>query len=76
MGNDYYSQKADAVLKGLNSSKKGLTTNEAKKRLETYGYNEIKKVRRITAIGIFISQFKNALIILLVFAAILSLILG
>ena len=76
MGNEYYSSDANTVLKKLNSSKKGLTAAEAGRRLKEFGYNEIERGKRITAFEIFLAQFKNALIILLVFAAILSMVLG
>lgn len=34
------------VLKDLNTSTKGLTNEEAKKRLEQYGYNELKEIKK------------------------------
>jgi len=71
-----YSLTPKEVLKQLNSSEKGLTTKEANKRIEQYGYNELKKGKRTTALQIFLNQFTNALILLLVFAGILSLTLG
>ena len=73
---DYYSQKIPEVIKSLNTSENGLTKAEAAKRLEEYGYNELEKGKKLNALTIFISQFKNALILLLVFAGFLSLILG
>jgi len=36
----------------------------------------LQKEKRLTALSIFISQFKNALLLLLIFAGILSLLLG
>jgi Ca2+-transporting ATPase len=73
----YYAEKVEKVLDALNtSSDKGLSSREAKARLEKYGHNELQKEKGITALQIFLNQFKNALIILLVFAAILSLFLG
>jgi Ca2+-transporting ATPase len=73
---DYYSQKIPEVIKSLNTSEDGLTKEEAAKRLEEYGYNELEKGKKLNALTIFISQFKNALILLLVFAGFLSLFLG
>ncbi len=51
---------------------KGLTTKEAKKRLEKYGKNEIKREKKISPFKIFLSQFTSPIILLLIFAAILS----
>ncbi len=73
---DYYSLSVSETIKSLNSSKNGLTEAEAKKRLEEFGYNELEKGKGHSAITIFLSQFKNALIILLIFAGFLSLFLG
>jgi len=73
----YYAQSIQDILKNLNTDgEKGLNSSEAKTRLEKYGYNELKKAKKLTPFKIFISQFKNALLLLLIFAGILSLILG
>ena len=73
---DYYNLNVSEAIKSLKSSEKGLTKNEAKKRLEEFGYNELQKEKKLTALTLFISQFKNALILLLIFAGLLSLFLG
>ncbi|MFC1696806.1 cation-translocating P-type ATPase [Nanoarchaeota archaeon] len=73
---DYYSLEVSEAIKQLNSSEDGLTNEKAAQRLKQFGPNEIKKVKKITPLQIFLSQFKNALILLLVFAGVLSLIIG
>ena len=73
---DYYSLKHSEVFRSLNSSVKGLSEKESEKRLKEYGLNELKKEKRSVWLDIFVNQFKNALILLLVFACILSLLLG
>ncbi|MBW2966592.1 HAD-IC family P-type ATPase [Candidatus Woesearchaeota archaeon] len=73
---DYYNISGSEAIKLLKSSEKGLTKNEAEKRLEEFGYNELQKEKRLTTLTLFISQFKNALILLLIFAGFLSLFLG
>jgi Ca2+-transporting ATPase len=74
---NFYAQTAEKVLESLKTSAdNGLTSKEAKIRLERHGYNELQKEKGITALTIFINQFKNALIFLLIFAAILSIFLG
>ena len=65
---DYYALNISEAIKSLKSSEKGLTKEEAEKRLEEFGYNELQKGKRLTALGIFLNQFKNALILLLIFA--------
>ena len=73
---EYYTLNISEAIKSLKSSERGLTKKEAEKRLEEFGYNELQKEKKLTALTIFISQFKNALILLLVFAGFLSLFLG
>jgi P-type Mg2+ transporter len=60
----------------LSSSKAGLTSQEAKVRLEKYGPNSLKPQQRGKGITLFLSQFKSPLILLLIGAAILSFSLG
>jgi len=76
MPDNYYTLNTKDALKMLNTSEKGLTTKVAIKRQEKYGYNELKKEKETTKLKIFLDQFKNALILLLIFAGILSLALG
>ena len=47
-------------------SEKGLTSEEARKRLEKYGRNEIKKIKKIGPLKIFFSQFTSPLILILI----------
>lgn len=58
------------------SSEKGLTQKEASKRLEQYGPNELPKGESSSIIKIFLQQFKDFLILLLLVATVLSLVLG
>jgi Ca2+-transporting ATPase len=55
---------------------KGLTEEEVKSRLERYGYNELKKEEKISSFILFINQFKNVLIIILLIATVLSALVG
>ena len=73
---DYYSLSVSEAIKLLNSSEEGLSKEDAKKRLNDYGYNELKRKKSITAFDIFLSQFRNTFILLLIFAGMLSLFLG
>lgn len=64
------------VFRLLSTGKQGLSDAEAKKRLERYGSNELKEEKKRTALDIFVSQFKNFLIIVLIIASIVSIVLG
>jgi Ca2+-transporting ATPase len=64
------------VLKQLETSPEGLTREEAARRLERFGPNTLKEEKRISPWAIFLGQFKNFLIILLIIATVISLLLG
>ena len=61
---DYYNLNISEAIKSLKSSENGSTKKEAEKRLGEFGYNELQKEKGLTALTIFLSQFKNALILL------------
>jgi Ca2+-transporting ATPase len=69
--------EAAQVLKELNTDfGRGLTKDEVGRRLEKYGYNELKKEERISPLTLFINQFKNILIVILLMAIALSALIG
>ncbi|MCO5382293.1 MAG: HAD-IC family P-type ATPase [Methanosarcina barkeri] len=72
----YYDEAADAVLKALNTSEAGLSSEEAENRLEKYGKNELKEEEKTSVVKLFLSQFKSFLIVILVIAALVSAALG
>ncbi|MBU1199533.1 MAG: cation-translocating P-type ATPase [Nanoarchaeota archaeon] len=72
---DYSTLKICEAVKSLKSSETGLNEEEAKKRLDEFGYNELPKEKKFTALIMFIDQFKDPLILLLIFAGLLSLFL-
>lgn len=70
---DSYRQSSDEVIKQLESNaEKGLNSDEATKRLEEYGPNEIQKGAHTSLLQKFIAQFKDFMIIVLLIAAIVS----
>ncbi len=60
----------------LNSSPNGLTSAEAGERLKTYGLNEPSVTRRTSALVRFLGFFANPLALILLFAAIVTGIVG
>ena len=61
----------EETLKKLNSdAEKGLATREAEERSLKYGKNELVEEKKAGPISLFLSQFKDILIIILIFAAI------
>ncbi|TFF88778.1 MAG: calcium-translocating P-type ATPase, SERCA-type [Promethearchaeota archaeon] len=63
------------IYNKLNTSDDGLSKEEAKKRLEKYGSNEIKKKKERSLIKMFFNQFKDVLTIVLLVAIGISLLL-
>ncbi|MEK6974632.1 MAG: calcium-translocating P-type ATPase, PMCA-type [Nanoarchaeota archaeon] len=72
----FHSSSIEDILKNLNSSEKGLTSTEAKKRLSEYGFNEIREAKRKPIYILFLEQFNNFLILILLIAALLSVFVG
>jgi Mg2+-importing ATPase len=66
----------DDVLKSLRSSRSGLTSYQAQESLKTYGYNEVAKRKRTTTVVKFLSSFKNPLMLILLFAGVVTGFLG
>ena len=67
-----HSQTIEDTLEKLSSNISGLSENEAKKRLEKFGVNEIPEKKARHPILIFLKQFHNILIYILVIAAFIS----
>ena len=55
---------------------RGLAQEQVNRRLQEYGYNELKQEGRVSPFEIFIGQFKNILIIILLIAVVLSALVG
>lgn len=68
----YYNYSSEEVLKFLKSSSNGLNDVQVKERLKTYGINEIERARRLPGLIIFLRQFKNPLVLILIFAMFVS----
>jgi magnesium-transporting ATPase (P-type) len=60
----------------LRASPAGLTSAEAKRRLEFYGPNRLQTAKRTDALTLLLAQFKSPLILILLGAVVLSFFLG
>ena len=70
--NNYYNKKVEELYKELNTSISGLTEEEASKRLEEYGENKLAERKKKSNFIIFLNQFNDLMIILLIFASVFS----
>ena len=68
----YWSMSAEDVMKNLNSMPAGLTSKEAALRLKKHGENVIKKKKQDTQLILFLNQFRNPIIIILIVATAIS----
>ena len=76
MSSAWHSADKDTVLQDLKTSQTGLSNDEAKKRLAEYGYNELQEKKKKTALQMFLGEFKDIFIMLLIFATIFSIGIG
>ncbi len=73
----WHALTVEEALKQLNVSEtQGLTNQEAQSRLTTYGPNELKKEKTRSVFSIFLHQFKDVLMIIMLVATFLSLFMG
>ncbi|MEO8449358.1 MAG: magnesium-translocating P-type ATPase [Gemmatimonadota bacterium] len=72
----YWSLAPDQLLSALHATATGLETAEAERRLARSGPNTIKSHQQATALGLFLNQFKSPLVLILIFAAVVSLLVG
>ncbi len=73
---EFHALEIKKIYKELGTDGNGLSESEAKKRLLEYGENKIDLETKISKWKIFINQFKNLPVILLIIAAVISIILG
>ena len=72
-----HSLEVQEVAEKLKTSlEKGLTDDDVNNRLEIYGLNELRETKKISAWQILLSQFKDFLVYLLLFAIAISIIVG
>lgn len=66
----------EEILKHYSTQKEGLSNAEANARLEKYGPNKLKEQKKNSPLKLFLSQFIDVLIFMLIIAAIASYIIG
>src|SRR5512143_1091033 len=72
----YWSLAPEQLLSALHASRNGLQPGDAEQRLKQYGLNTIGAQQQATALRLLLSQFKSPLVLILIFAAIISGIVG
>jgi Ca2+-transporting ATPase len=69
---DWHTLESEDAIKQLKTGSRGLTGKEASRRLEHYGRNTVEIEHKVHPLTIFINQFKNLLVIILLIAALVS----
>jgi P-type Ca2+ transporter type 2C len=72
----WHQKEVETVIESLGSSLQGLTTGEAQRRLEEIGPNELIEKKKKTWLAMFLDQFKDFMILVLMAAALISGIIG
>lgn len=72
----YFSMSYEEVLKEFNVSKSGLEDKQVSSNTEKFGLNQLTEKKRQTVLQVFLSQFKDLLVLILIAAAIISAITG
>ena len=69
---NYYQLSAEETMKELNGSTEPLTDEQVREHKEKYGPNELVEGKKKTVLQIFLEQYKDFLVIILIIAAIVS----
>jgi len=72
----YWSLPLEQVRAALHTQVGGLSSAEAKQRLDTFGPNTLQAKEQVTPLRLFLDQFRSPLVLILVFAGVLSAALG
>jgi Ca2+-transporting ATPase len=73
---DWYRKDVEEVLARLESQGEGLTAAEAQRRLSEFGYNKLIEKKKKGALAMFLGQFTDFMILILLAAAVVSAFLG
>lgn len=72
----FWSHPPEELFRTLESSPNGLSSAAAQARLAQFGPNTLKAKQQETPLALFANQFKSPLVLILVFAALVSLVTG
>ena len=72
----YYKKEIEEVTKELKTSSSGLTDKEAQERIQKYGRNILPRKKKDSVFKIFFNEFKDPIVILLLFAILASFLVG
>jgi Ca2+-transporting ATPase len=68
----WHQKEIREIIEGLKTSPQGITSEEARKRLREFGSNELQEKKQKTLLMMFLDQFRDFMILVLMAAAIVS----
>lgn len=74
--NNFFCKTTDETLTNFNVTKQGLSDSQVNSQYEQCGYNELHEKKKKSTFVIFLEQFKDLLVVILIIAAIISMITG
>lgn len=72
----WHTMSPEETLRQLGSTQEGLSQAEAQERLKKYGLNELRKERKASPVKMFLEQFADVLMVILLAAISLSIAIG
>ncbi|MGY3766394.1 cation-translocating P-type ATPase [Vagococcus vulneris] len=76
MKKEIYQYSLEEVMKQTGTSDSGLTSQQAKEKLEKDGYNQLKEAPKKSSFQLFLETFKDAMVIVLLVVAIVQMFMG
>ena len=76
MEKQYFDKTVQQTLTEMQSAPEGLTAQEAARRLEQYGPNQLEEGKKKSPLVVFLEQFKDLLVVILIIAAAISMASG
>lgn len=72
----WHALESGEVLDNLQTSKDGLSTKEAELRLQKFGFNELMGKKGVSVLQVFLGQFKDVFVVMLLAAILISVVVG
>ena len=69
---EYWHRTPDELMAALGSTPRGLRSDRAMELLESVGHNTLEVKKRVTGLWLFLNQFRNPLVLILIFATLVS----
>ncbi len=76
MRTEWHAMETEELMDALRASEKGLSEEEAERRLQEFGPNELVERKRVTPLQILLGQFKDVFVIMLLIAIVISLLVA